>query len=140
MLLTLKQLLKDMCYQTTKGKYIIFQLTKGRYDEALMIGSHHRRERDRGMQLSLVLLGKDYTHTNTQIYKYTQLFNLSFITETQIQNTGTCLARIIQIQIHTGLELNSYYSNTNTESTLAEACQSYKNVNEMTLENTKTAS
>ena len=49
-----------------KGEIIIFQLTKGRYDEALMIGSHHRRERDRGMQLSLVLLGKDYTNTNTQ--------------------------------------------------------------------------
>ena len=48
-----------------KGENIIFQLTKGRYDEALMIGSHHRRERDRGMQLSLVLLGKDYTNTNT---------------------------------------------------------------------------
>ena len=89
--------------RNNEGENIIFQLTKGRYDEALMIGSHHRRERDRGMQLSLVLLGKDYTHTNTQIYKYTQLFNLSFITETQIQNTGTCLAKIIQI--HTGPDL-----------------------------------
>ena len=49
-----------------KGENIIFQLTKGIYDEALMIGSHHRRERDRGMQLSLVLLGKDYTNTNTK--------------------------------------------------------------------------
>ena len=50
-----------------KGENVIFQLTKGRYDEAWMIGSHHRRERDSGMHLSLVLLGKDYTHTNTQI-------------------------------------------------------------------------
>ena len=66
-----------------KGENIIFQLTKGRYDEAWMIGSHHRRERDRGMQLSLVLLGKDYTNTNTQIQ--------------------------IQIQIQTGLQLIIYY-------------------------------
>ena len=112
-LLTLKQLLKDMCYQTTKGKNVIFQLTKGRYDEALMIGSHHRRERDRGMQLSRVLLGKDYTNTNpitnrsstyqlllilkhkyrTQAlawqvlykYKYTEVWNSTVITQTQIQ-------------------------------------------------------
>ena len=48
-----------------KGENIIFQLTKGIYDEALMIGSHHRRERDRGMQLSLVLLG-NYTNTKAQ--------------------------------------------------------------------------
>ena len=67
----------------SKRENIIFQLTKGRYDEAWMIGSHHRRERDRGMQLSLVLLGKDYTHTNTQVQ--------------------------IQILIHTGLPFIVYY-------------------------------
>ena len=142
MLLILKQLLKDMCYHTTKVKILFFNWQKAYMMKpwwldpttgesvtvvcswawsclARIIQIQIQIQKHKGPELIIY-----YWNTNTEHrYLFDKDYTNKYSSGTQIQNTGTCLARIIQIQINTGLELNSYHSDTNTESTLAEACQ-----------------